>query len=118
MDAKLDFRKEEALERLGDDEDLLRMLIETFLTEWPSYLQALKDAMGQPTALDLKKAAHRVKGASSTIGVEGLRSLAKKIEENCAANTESISPEANQMANELIALLELAKPEMEAWLVA
>lgn len=116
MNPKLDFRQDEAMERLGDDIDLLRMLVETFLGEWDAYNDGLVASQTATEAVEMQKAAHRIKGATSTIGLEGLKDVAYEIESDCKATVGPPSEKSQALAKELLGLMEIAKTDLADWL--
>lgn len=66
--------KDEAIERLGGDEELFRELCEIFLQESPKLLQKLGAAIGESDAEAVMRAAHSLKGELGYLGaVEALQ---------------------------------------------
>jgi HPt (histidine-containing phosphotransfer) domain-containing protein len=57
--------KAEVLDRLGDDEDLLRELCGIFLSESPKLLEKLREAIAEGEAGAVMRAAHSLKGEVS-----------------------------------------------------
>jgi CheY-like chemotaxis protein len=58
----------EALARVGGDEQLLGELIRIFQTDAPGWLADARLAIGSQDALTLRRAAHTIKGAASSLG--------------------------------------------------
>jgi signal transduction histidine kinase/CheY-like chemotaxis protein/HPt (histidine-containing phosphotransfer) domain-containing protein len=75
----------EVLERLGDDEDLVQQVIESFLTELPQQVELLEKAVTDEDAVEALRAAHALKGASGTAGAVALRDSAYAMEVACRA---------------------------------
>ncbi|MGH9552828.1 MAG: Hpt domain-containing protein, partial [Terriglobales bacterium] len=66
--------RDEAVERLGGDEELFRELCEIFLQESPKLLQKLGQAIGESDAEAVMRAAHTLKGELGYLGaVEALQ---------------------------------------------
>jgi PAS domain S-box-containing protein len=63
-----DFDRAAALERCGDDAQLLRELIGMFLDEIPGWMTALSDGLAAGDAEKVKRTAHTIKGAVGTFG--------------------------------------------------
>ncbi len=62
------------------DVDTYFLVIDTYLEEMPENLQTIEDAIaaGDPDAL--MKGAHKLKGSSLTLGVNGLGDICKELE--------------------------------------
>lgn len=66
--------KDEAVERLGGDEELFWELCEIFLQEYPKLLQKLGQAIAESDAVAVMRAAHSLKGELGYLGaVEALK---------------------------------------------
>ncbi|MCD4829335.1 MAG: PAS domain S-box protein [Candidatus Cloacimonetes bacterium] len=74
------FDREILLERLMDDEDLVKEITELFLGDIPVQIQALKDALDAEDASVAERVAHTIKGASANVSGEALSKLAHKME--------------------------------------
>jgi PAS domain S-box-containing protein len=68
------------LERLLNDEDLVREVIATFLDDTPRQIEALQRYLDAWDAAGVERQAHTLKGASSNVGGETLRALAVEME--------------------------------------
>jgi CheY-like chemotaxis protein len=66
---------------LVTDKAELADLFETFIAEAQSSLAAIKRAAQSASAEDLRKEAHKLKGASANLGVPGLVAICRQIEE-------------------------------------
>ena len=75
------FDRAGALQRLGNDAELLDGLIETCLDDVQRDLARLKVALEQGQAEDARRHAHSIKGAASNVGAEALRVYAGRLEE-------------------------------------
>ena len=61
--------------------DFVSQLIDQYLVESQSRMVELKDAVERSDAPALKRAAHSLKGNSSTVGAKGLAAICSKLEE-------------------------------------
>ncbi len=75
------FDKAGLMERLMDDEELLQVVIEGFLSDIPLQIQALKEYLEKGDANGAERQAHTIKGASANMGGEALRTVAHEIEQ-------------------------------------
>ena len=109
------YNPSEALARIDNDTALLAMLIGVFLKECPSYSERLQQAsLGKHTGR-LGDAAHNVKGASSAIGLESVRSLAAELEDLCR-QTDNPEPASYQrLCEALITELDASEGPLKAW---
>ncbi|MCQ8897378.1 Hpt domain-containing protein [Limnobacter humi] len=73
----------EALARIDDDLELLKMLIGVYLNERDTYTHRLTKAYSAADWVELGNAAHNVKGASAAIGLEMVREIAETLEKTC-----------------------------------
>ena len=72
--------KEGMLARLMDDQDLAKIITETFLTDIPQQILALKLLIDSGDSLGAEHKAHTIKGASALVGGEQLRVVAFEME--------------------------------------
>ncbi len=84
------FAPDQAAQRLGNDQELLKHLVQIFLEESPNYEGALTEAINHQDNEQLKQAAHKIKGASSTIGATGLSEAAKDLETLCKQHGQDL----------------------------
>jgi HPt (histidine-containing phosphotransfer) domain-containing protein len=75
------FDKQVALTRVGGDEELLRELIEVFLGDCPKWLSDLRKAAAAGSAVDLRRAAHTIKGAVGYFGADDASLAADRLQE-------------------------------------
>lgn len=69
-----------ALEQAGDDEDILAELLELFRHSARADLEKIKAGAAAKDPVAMGEAAHSIKGASASLGVEAVRVLAYEIE--------------------------------------
>ncbi|MBI5516836.1 MAG: Hpt domain-containing protein [Deltaproteobacteria bacterium] len=74
------FDESAALERVGDDRELLGDLLGIFLEECPAQISALEAAVNASDAGALTRAAHAVKGGLLSIGAEAPAAHARALE--------------------------------------
>jgi HPt (histidine-containing phosphotransfer) domain-containing protein len=61
--------------------DVFGQLIDLYLEDFRTLLQAMKVSAGTADSADLARAAHRLKGASLNLGVSGIADICQRIEE-------------------------------------
>jgi PAS domain S-box-containing protein len=71
---------ETALQRLGNDRELLEEVLEAFLISVPSLLQRIKAAIHAADCQLVQREAHSLKGAAAAIGANRLRETALRLE--------------------------------------
>ena len=74
------FNRFALMERLMNDEELARAVIETFLEDMPVQIEQLKSDAASGEAVRVERQAHKIKGASGNLGAEALCALALAIE--------------------------------------
>ncbi len=107
------FNKPALMERLMDDEDMMKILLAAFLDDTPKQMEKLSSHLAARNAQQTSYAAHTIKGSSANMGGDALAALASSIEAAAKsgdfATVESILP---QLENGFSAL----KEAMEAFL--
>lgn len=78
----LEWDRDFALEQSGEDEEVLAELLLLFRDSFASDLARMREALAQSDAAALAEAAHSIKGASASLGVEGVRKLAADLEKS------------------------------------
>ena len=71
-----------ALEQAGDDEDLLLELINLFHDSSATDLKKIKEGADQENSQVIGDAAHSIKGAAASLGIENIRFVAAELEES------------------------------------
>jgi len=69
-----------ALEQAGDDEEMLAELLLLFRDSSANDLARMREALANNDGPALADAAHSIKGAAASLGVEGVRKLAAEVE--------------------------------------
>lgn len=92
--SKLEWNRSFALEQTAGDEELLTELVELFVDSSMDNLKSLKQAVSEENAEGVVAAAHSLKGASASLGIESVRQLvlametdARKGSITCAVDT-------------------------------
>ncbi|MEI7924519.1 MAG: Hpt domain-containing protein, partial [Planctomycetota bacterium] len=75
------FNRVAFMDRVMDDEDLARTVIDGFLGEMPGEITQLKNHIAAGDARRGEQQAHKIKGASATVGGEALRAVAWAMEQ-------------------------------------
>jgi len=101
---KLKWDKNFALEQAADDADLLEELIEIFKDSCRNDFRSIEKGIAEKDSELICGAAHSIKGASASLGIEGIRDVALEIESD--SRNGSIAA-ATQKINELDELLRL-----------
>jgi HPt (histidine-containing phosphotransfer) domain-containing protein len=104
--SKLQWNKEFALEQTAGDEELLEELLVLFKDSSAADLAQLKEAVQQENMEDVAAAAHSLKGAAASLGIEGIRLLAMELEQGARENKLS---KADEKVVEMEHLLDLLK---------
>ena len=68
------------LERLGNDEDLLRAVVPLFLEDCPPRLSAIESAVRARDAVKIRSEAHGLRGAAGNLAAIGLSEAAQVLE--------------------------------------
>ena len=105
--ADLQWNKEFALEQTAGDEELLDELLVLFKDSSASDLAQLQQAVEAQDAEGVVRAAHSLKGASASLGIEGIRQVAMAMEAD--ARTASI-----RVAKERLGEMESLLTQMQA----
>lgn len=74
------FHEEEMLQRLQQDREVARLIIENFIDDIPKQLLKLNDAIKEGSAEDIHLKAHAIKGAALMVGGNMLSRAAKDLE--------------------------------------
>lgn len=77
---KLKWDKNFALEQAADDAELLQELIDIFKDSCLKDYDAIKEGVTVMDAEKICAAAHSIKGAAASLGIEGIRDVALDIE--------------------------------------
>jgi len=75
------------MNRVMGDEELLQLVISTFLEELPRQFEAMKTCLEAGDAPGAERQAHTIKGAAASIGGEALREVAWEMEKSGKAGS-------------------------------
>ena len=101
------FDKAGMMARLMDDEDLARTVIEAFLDDVPTQIDALRGYLETGNATNAERQAHTIKGASANLGGEVLRAVAFEMEKAArTGNLEYITTHLPELENQFTRLKE------------
>ncbi len=78
--AELQWDRAFALEQAGDDEEMLAELLDLLDSSSRNDLAKIKEAMTAGDAMGMGDAAHSIKGAAASLGIEQLSGLAYAME--------------------------------------
>ena len=78
--AGLQWNRDFAFEQSGEDEELLTELLALLEESSLSDLEKITTAQGNGDATTMGEAAHSIKGAAASLGVEGMREVAYELE--------------------------------------
>jgi|GEM_PF-237046 len=109
QNARGGFDRRRALQRLGDDEQLLRELMRCFIQDAPTLLSQLDAALSEGQLDEVTRAAHSLKGLAANFDADDCRNAAAAVEQaGRRGNLKDIRPQVlplRESVDELIALL-------------
>jgi HPt (histidine-containing phosphotransfer) domain-containing protein len=70
----------EALQRLGDDQELLREIMQIYLEDAPALVERIHASAGSSDATALRRAAHSLRGLASTLSAYEVVSAISRLE--------------------------------------
>ena len=77
---KINWDKNFALEQAAGDATLLQELLEIFKGSYGSDLGLIKEGIDKGDARQIYTAAHSIKGAAASLGIDGIREIASQME--------------------------------------
>jgi two-component system, sensor histidine kinase and response regulator len=107
---------EEALERLGNDEDLLREIVKIYLEDVPGIVDKIHTSVSGGDSFSLQRAAHSLKGLAATLSAHEVVGIAMRLEhmgatKNLNEAAKSVT-EVDQRVSELTqAVKKLLRPK-------
>lgn len=99
----LKWNKAFALEQAADDAELLQELLDIFKSSFASDLQLIKDGVAGSDSSQVAGAAHSIKGAASSLGIDGIAELVKQIEEEAKGGGIATAKENLDQLDEMLA---------------
>lgn len=100
--ADLEWDRNFALEQAGDDEEMLAELLVLFRDSSASDLAQINEGLAAEDAMAVADAAHSIKGASASLGIEGVRKVAADLEQKGRARDLSTGRELAGRLAELL----------------
>ncbi|MDB5856337.1 MAG: Hybrid sensor histidine kinase/response regulator, partial [Ramlibacter sp.] len=104
--------REQALERLGGDAELLTVALASFRQHAPKVLQSARDAFAAGSQADLHRHLHSLSGSSAMVGAEDMHRLAQALEAEAQAGRLE---EAGRGLDELAARCAAFASESAGW---
>jgi PAS domain S-box-containing protein len=89
-----EYDQKAALERCGDDAELLKELIGLFRDQIPGWLEDLKTSLETSNIELLRRTAHTIKGAVGTFAAEKAWKIAEEVEGHAKSNNVAAAKEA------------------------
>ncbi len=83
--ADLRWNKDFALEQAADDTDLLQELIEIFKDSCTNDVNLIRTGILNTDAEQISSAAHSIKGAAASLGIEGIKDVVLEMEKDSRA---------------------------------
>jgi HPt (histidine-containing phosphotransfer) domain-containing protein len=105
--ADLQWNKDFALEQTAGDEELLEELLTLFKDSAAADLEQLRQAITAGDASGVIRAAHSLKGASASLGIEGIRELAMVMESDAREGSIAVAQGRVEEMCELLALVQV-----------
>ncbi|MEE9312945.1 MAG: Hpt domain-containing protein [Planctomycetota bacterium] len=78
---------------VGDDDDLIRELLDTFLTSGRETMEELSSALNAHDIGEIKMKAHSLKGASANFGASRIQAICSDMESAANQNQIETAPE-------------------------
>ena len=101
------FEMAEFLDRVMGDRDLAIQVLNGFLSDMPTQIQALIRYVEAGSVQDAGKLAHKIKGASASVGGEALSRVASEMEEAAkSGNLDGIKSRTGQLDRQFLRLKE------------
>lgn len=115
MNAPIQLDSHTAIERMGGDPSMYRMLIEMYLDDQANQIKSLFSSFAAHDGKTFERAAHSVKGLMASLGAEPAREFAWKLEQaGRADNWDYVSEELNKM----IEMMNAVEHQLREWLCA
>lgn len=99
----LKWNKAFAMEQAADDAELLQELLDIFKSSFASDLQQMREGVAGNDASLVTGAAHSIKGAAASLGIEGIAELVKQIEEQAKEGGISLAKDNLEQLDEMLA---------------
>lgn len=103
---KLNWNRDFALEQAADDTELLQELIDIFKDSCVGDFVAIQSGLEQGDAEAVCAAAHSIKGAAASLGIEAIRDVAHEIENDSRNGSLQVAEVKINDLDELLQLLQ------------
>ncbi len=100
------FDRAKMASKFGDDADVLKVLLEESVIEFPKYIDEIRQAISIDSKLQIKTTAHTLKGSAYNMEFLQLGNLALEVEQN-VDNPEALKVLAISLVDEWSTVLEL-----------
>ncbi|TKB10345.1 Hpt domain-containing protein [Desulforhopalus sp. IMCC35007] len=101
----LDWDKAFAMEQAADDAELLEELLEIFKDSFKTDVGLIEQGINEKDALKISAAAHSIKGAAASLGIQGINDVALGIEMDSRSGGLDVAAEKLPHLQELMAEL-------------
>jgi HPt (histidine-containing phosphotransfer) domain-containing protein len=98
----LDWDKAFAMEQAADDADLLEELLEIFKDSFKSDIGLIEQGLDEKDAPKISAAAHSIKGAAASLGIQGINDVALSIEMDSRSGGLDVAAEKLPLLQELM----------------
>ena len=107
------------MNRMMDDKDLARAVLDGFLGELPNEISQLKNHLATGDAHLVEKQAHKIKGACATVGGEALRAVAWAMEQAVkVGDLDAVRARVSDLDTQFEALREALKDDAKQYVPA
>lgn len=103
---RLKWDREFALEQAAEDTELLEELIDIFKKSCSKDFMAIEEGVAAGDAPKVYAAAHSIKGAAASLGIEAIRDIALDIENDSRQGSLSAAQAKHKELDELLRLLQ------------
>ncbi len=103
---KLKWDREFALEQAAEDTELLDELIAIFKKSCKSDVENIENGIAAGDADRVCAAAHSIKGAAASLGIEAIRDIARDIEDDSRQGSLAAAREKYEELDQLLQLLQ------------
>jgi HPt (histidine-containing phosphotransfer) domain-containing protein len=109
----IDFQKITSMHDIQTDEDVnfLKELIDSYVSDLPGTIEEIAHYVEKEDFNKIKFLAHRLKGGSSTIGIDIISELTKKIEDS--VSKDKVTEDTRMLTIELLELYESVIDELK-----
>lgn len=103
---KLNWNKGFALEQAAEDEELLQELIEIFKDSCVTDFAAIRNGLESADSEMVCAAAHSIKGAAASLGIEAIREVALEMENDSRNGSLTVTESRIAELDDLLQLLQ------------